>query len=384
MESVKKTSYHSWCNGPLTEGCKLCVEGRKLVLFITGLCGQRCFYCPVNEEKFGSDVIYANEWKVMNPDNPYEILEEARLTGAKGAGITGGDPLVKTDRTSTYIKMLKKEYGKNFHVHLYTPLLLVNEERLKKLFEAGLDEIRFHPDLNDEKHWNRILIAKKFKWKIGVEIPCIPGYEEKTKKLIDFLEGKISFLNLNELERSDTNSKHYKLDEMGYKQRNSTTYGVKGSRELGMKLLKYARTKEIDAHFCTGKLKDFIQVGNRLKIRARNAAHKFDVITDEGLLIRGAIYLKGYEPGYNYTKILEKINPEKAKTKLEAMKKKIIKETKLEEKEIKVDLLHGRLIVPADKLRIESKKIKNLKYKAAVVEEYPTVDAFPVEIEFVS
>jgi organic radical activating enzyme len=133
----------------------MCVEGRKLVLFITGLCTQRCFYCPVSEKKFGHDVVFANEWQIQDPANPMEMFQEAELTQAKGAGITGGDPLVKLDRCVQYIKLLKDKYGKQFHIHLYTPPKLVTKEALQKLYDAGLDEIRFHPNLKDDKDWHK-------------------------------------------------------------------------------------------------------------------------------------------------------------------------------------------------------------------------------------
>ncbi|MEK6849294.1 MAG: radical SAM protein, partial [Nanoarchaeota archaeon] len=174
---VAPTRWHSWCSGQLSEGCKRCVEGRKLVLFITGMCAQKCWYCPIGENKYGHDVVFANEWKLDNPNDPVELLEEAKLTKATGAGITGGDPLARVDRCVQYITLLKKEFGKDFHIHLYTPLKLVSKENLTKLFKAGLDEIRFHPDLDDKTLWNRIDLAKPFSWTVGLEIPAIPGYE---------------------------------------------------------------------------------------------------------------------------------------------------------------------------------------------------------------
>ncbi|PIN81355.1 radical SAM protein, partial [Candidatus Woesearchaeota archaeon CG10_big_fil_rev_8_21_14_0_10_32_9] len=320
---VKENKWHSWCSGQLAEGCKLCVKGRKLVLFITGMCGQRCFYCPVNEDKFGHDVVYANEWKIKNPDDPKELLEEARLTGAKGAGITGGDPLVKLDRTCQYIRILKNEFGKEFHIHLYTPLLLVSESSLKKLYDAGLDEIRFHLDIYNEKDWNKLVLAKKFNWSVGVEIPVVPGTDEKVKKLIDFIQDKVEFINLNELELSDTTVKHYKLHEMDFKQKDSISYGILGSKDTGVAMVNYAKTKNLPAHFCTAKLKDSTQVGNRLKIRAKNAAKHFDTITSEGLLIRGVAYLNEFVPGANYSKKLENID-ESIWKKLKLLRKKII------------------------------------------------------------
>src|SRR3989344_4060642 len=222
---ITKTKYYSYCTGNLSEGCSLCVQGLKEVVFITGLCPQRCFYCPISEKKYGKDVVYANEWQIKDPDNPVELIEEAKLTEANGAGITGGDPLANVDRCCNYIILLKKEFGKSFHIHLYTSLQLVTYEYLKKLYEAGLDEIRFHPNLDDDSLWPNLKIAAQFDWKVGVEIPVIPGYGQKTKKLIDFIYGKVDFLNLNELELSDTQIPHYKLSELGYTPKGDISYG---------------------------------------------------------------------------------------------------------------------------------------------------------------
>lgn len=379
METTRnyETKHHSWKSGNLCVGCELCVEGRKLVLFITGACPQRCFYCPVSEDKFGSDVVYANEWQIKNPNNPIEMFEEAKLTGAKGAGITGGDPLARLKRTCEYIKLLKEKYGKDFHIHLYTPLALVTQRTLKKLFDAGLDEIRFHPDLNSDKLWSRLLLAKKFDWTVGIEVPCIPGYEQKIKKLIDYSKDIIDFINLNELERSDTTIEHYKLDQMGFKQRSDSTYGIKGSREAGFELIKYCRKINLPVHFCTGKLKDSVQVGNRLKLRAKNVALPYDKITQEGLLLRGVIYVKGLEPGFDYAK---RLNKRLSVKELRKLKKLIIE--KCEFSDIQEDELRSRFIVPRKELKAKVKELKKLKLVPAFVEEYPTSDAFSVEIDF--
>ena len=376
---AKKTKWHSWSAGKLAKGCRLCVQGRKLVLFVTGLCGQRCFYCPVSEHKFGKDVVYANEWQVSAPDNPVELLEEARLTGAKGAGITGGDPLVNVDRCVAYINLLKEKFGKKFHVHLYTPLKLVNQERLQKLYYAGLDEIRFHPNLDDDSLWNNLSLAKQFGWDIGVEIPVIPGYEEKTKKLIDFIAGKVDFLNLNELELSDTTAEHYQLHVKGFKPKDELSYGTLGSQELAIILLDYAARKGLATHFCTAKLKDAVQLRNRIKLRAKHTALKTDIVTKEGTLIRGCAYLPKLAPGVGYREMLLKVDRNQALEKLNTMKEKA-KELGLQ---MLLDDKKLRLLLSAKTAKKEAKKLKRLGLVPAVVEEYPTADALEVEVEFV-
>ncbi len=378
--TIHETPYHSWCSGTLATGCAHCVKGRKLVLFVTGMCGQRCFYCPVSDHKFGKDNVYANEWKIEDPKDPKELIEEAKLTGAKGAGITGGDPLVKVDRTCAYIKLLKKTFGKSFHIHLYTPLLLVTKERLQKLFDSGLDEIRFHPDLDDEKHWNRLLLAEKYSWERGVEIPVIPGYEEKTKKLIDFIAGHVGFLNLNELELSDTTAPHYELHARGYQPKDSVSYGVNGSLELGQRLITYAATKNLKAHVCTAKLKDSIQVGNRLKLRAKHVALQTDTITSEGLLLRGVLYLPGLEPSLEYQKRLAAANRAQITAQLEELRVALMKSLRI--KEMTLDPVKMRLLTSTKDVTKHASSLKKHNVLPAIVEEYPTCDGLEVEIEF--
>jgi len=382
MPAAKRTKWHSWAAGRLAKGCRLCVQGRKLVLFVTGLCGQRCFYCPVSEHKFGKDVVYANEWQVSAPDNPVELIREAELTGAKGAGITGGDPLVNVDRCVAYIRLLKERFGRRFHVHLYTPLKLVTWERLKKLHDAGLDEIRFHPNLDDDSLWKRLDLAKQFDWDIGVEIPVIPGYGQKTKKLIDFIAGRVDFLNLNELELSDTAAAHYQLHVRGFKPKDGLSYGVRGSRELGLVLADYAARKGLAVHFCTARLKDAVQLRNRIKLRARHVALKTDVVTKEGTLIRGCAYLPKLAPGAGYREMLLKADRKQAVEKLGGLREKVIAALNAGPGEVFLDDKKLRLLLSAKTVRKEAGKLKRLGILPAVVEEYPTADALEVEVEF--
>jgi pyruvate formate-lyase activating enzyme-like uncharacterized protein len=374
---ISKTNVYSWKKGKLPKGCAYCVKGEKLVLFVTGLCPNKCFFCPVSEKKCGKDVIYANEWKITSPK---DILEEAKLTKAKGAGITGGDPLVKLDRTVKYIKLLKKNFGKNFHIHLYTPLNLVTETRLKKLHQAGLDEIRFHPMLDKPKEWKRIELANKFKWDVGVEIPIIPGKKAQTKKLIDFIKDKIDFLNLNELEISDTNVN--KLVEKGFKPKNKLSYGVKGSEKLAKELLNYLKKTKLNIHYCTTTTKDKAQLARRIKRRALNIALKTDFITKEGTLVRGAIYLPELKPDFGYGLQVESINTKKYLNKLRRAKAKLQKELKIPLTLLKIDNQKPRILTSLAVVDELKNEIKKLKLVPAIVEEYPTWDSLEVDVQF--
>ncbi|MBW3013533.1 radical SAM protein [Candidatus Woesearchaeota archaeon] len=376
-----KTPYYSYRNKQLCKGCKLCVKGRKLVLFVTGLCSRNCFYCPLSERKYKKDVICANEWEI---EKPTDILYEAKMCGSTGAGITGGDPLLKLGRTIGYIGLLKKRFGKKFHIHLYTSLLLVNEKNMKSLCDAGLDEIRFHPDFiskDYKRFWSNIKYAKKYRWKIGVEIPIIPGYEKQTVELIEYFKKHVDFFNFNELEIAGVNIP--KMKKRNYRSKDGISYAVKGSQELALKLMK--KYPKLRIHYCTARLKDAVQLANRMKNRAKNAKTKYDKVTNEGMLIRGAVYLPDLKPGFGYHNLLRQIrkgenknrkhNKQKLLQDLAELKAAIKNEFKID---TVIDKDKFRLITSTANARKLARKLENV----AIVEEYPTKDSLEIELQF--
>jgi uncharacterized protein len=378
---IVKTPYYSYSIGTLPKGCKECVKGNKLVLFVTGICSKHCFYCPISDQKWLHDDVYANEWKIEKDD---DLLEEARLTNATGAGITGGDPIARLEKTIHYIKYLKRTFGKKFHIHLYTPLELLSFEKLKKLYDAGLDEIRVHPDLENKKDWKKIELMKKFRWHYGIEVPAIPGYEKMTEQLIDYAQEHIQFLNINELEISDTNAS--KLHERGFMPKNRLSYGVKGSEALALRLMRHAQGKISDIHYCTCTLKDKVQMANRIKKRAKNIIRPFEQMTDEGTIIRGAIYIDAIRPGFNYRKRLDAIKMNKGShdSILKTLQKKrslLIRKYTIPNTELVIDSYKLRLITSSRLINALKGKLKKDSLFPAIVEEYPTRDGFEIEID---
>ena len=378
--SIEQTQWYSHKTGNLCRGCQLCVKGKKLVLFITGNCAQKCFYCPISEHKYGNDAVYANEWKISDTKNPTELIEEAKLTGAEGAGITGGDPLTNVERCIEYITLLKKEFGQRFHIHLYTPLKLVTKENLEKLHLAGLDEIRFHPDLDDDKLWPKLELAKQFKWTMGVEIPVVPGYGDKIKKLIDYIKDKVEFINLNELEVSDTEIEHYKLTGK-YKPKDEFSYGAEGSEELALELLSYINTKRLDGHYCTAKLKDAVQVKKRMEARAERIKLPWEKITKDATLIRGCAYLPELSPGVHYHETLKGADKKPILEKLNQLRSKLI-DKGIKDSQLVIDGNKLRILLPFAVAQSKCALIKKIGLLPARVEEYPTADALEMDVEF--
>ncbi|MCX6695906.1 MAG: radical SAM protein [Candidatus Altiarchaeota archaeon] len=382
MRSIVKTPHHSWRIGALPAGCRFCVRGAKTVLLVTGLCSRGCWYCPLSARKRGRDVVVANEWWV---EKDADVLREAELCDSLGAGITGGDPLRRLERTVKYLRMLKRRFGGNFHIHLYTSGELATVERLKMLNKAGLDEIRFHPDFLKQDFRRSIGLenALKFGWDVGCEIPVIPGKLGETKRLIDYINKiGVAFLNLNELEISETNAAS--MEKRGFTPAGEISFAVKGSRETAMKLLRYcAKNTKLKVHYCTVMLKDGVQLRNRLERRARNVAKDYDVVTNEGLLYRGAIYLPKLSPSFDYGNKIKGIKGLKRIAlvkKLKAKARILSNEFEIPKELIEVDERKLRILTGAWIIEEIAKEIKSLGLSPAVVEEYPTWDGLCVDM----
>ena len=260
-----------------------------MVLLVTGKCAHKCYYCPLSLEKQGKPVAYANE-KLVQGDE--DVIFEAESIGARGTGITGGDPLLAIEKTLHYIELLKSHFGKRHNIHLYTAT--PDLKKIGQLVEAGLDEIRFHPP---PKQWGKlestdypaaITLARKKGMRAGMEIPCIPGMEKEIAALAKAAEtAGAQFLNLNELEFSESNWQA--LLDRGFQVKDDVSSAVKGSEETAQKVAKALEGSRIIIHYCSSSFKDAAQLRNRIVRRARNTATTLDIVTDEGMFIKGVI-----------------------------------------------------------------------------------------------
>ncbi len=289
MQKIKRMPKGSAYTGRLPAGCVQCEEGAKLVLLVTGRCARKCNYCPLSTEKRGKDVFYANEREVNDVS---EVIEEAELMDALGTGVTGGDPLEAVDRTVDCIVSLKKRFGKRHHIHLYTSCTDAN--KIRRVAKAGLDEIRFHPPVSLWKRLEKtefakaVYLSKKFGLKVGLELPVIPGRSDDPVSAISFADAaKLDFVNLNELEFSETNWRS--LRELGFdtKKDNDISSGVDGSEELALDLLHLET--DIPLHYCSSAFKDGVQLRRRIMRRARNVVRPHEILTRDGTLLKGVI-----------------------------------------------------------------------------------------------
>jgi len=330
--------------------CRHCRRGAKMVLFITGCCDQGCFYCPLSSKKKGGDAVYANELLVTRED---DVLEEARLIKATGTGITGGDPLCVPERTVRYIRLLKSRFGGVHHIHLYTST--VDADLFKELERAGLDELRIHPMAKDWERLDELKIAEAIQEldiPVGFEIPAIPGMERGTRALLRYAHRNVfDFVNLNELEFSETNADQ--LKRRGFEVRDDLSSAVKGSAEMAT-MLTLDDSFKVPIHYCSSQFKDRVQLRNRIMRRGRSVARPMDLLTDEGTLMKGVVQSDEF---YAVSKRLR------------------------EEFDVPEELFH----INEDARRVEvapwvlEEIAKELPWNCYIVEEYPTADHLEVE-----
>jgi len=336
-----------------------------MVVVATGLCPSQCFYCPLSFKKGGKDCVYADEWELQNEHDTEKLIHEAEYINATGAGITGGDPLLVWQRVKHYISLLKNMFGDTFHIHLYTSGLK-HVDHIPDLISAGLDEIRFHPmplfwdNMDNSPLSHAVKTLTELDVDVALEIPVIPGMEQQMISLIRWAdEVRVNWVNLNELEFSERNCDA--LSEKGFSVKDEISAAVKGSQEAAVYVLNKVATEDLDVgvHYCSVSFKDGVQLSNRIKRRAQNVAKSYEIISDEGTLIKGVIY--------------------SATTSAKELYAVLRRQYEIPEKFLFLDKEKNRVEIGLWILETIAPALKKQAYECYMVEEYPTADRLEVE-----
>ena len=283
--TVHRLSTGSVVYGELPKGCQLCQQGLKTIIFLTGLCPQRCFYCPLSHERRGKDIAYVNERMV-----PLELLGRAAsleilLSASKGASITGGEPLLKYQVALELVRSIKEIFSSDFHLHLYTSGLLLSEKRVEELGDAGLDELRVHAPLDALERILKVVKDVRGDMRVGLEYPALPGRRDYLITLLEVAEKyELDFLILNELEFTETNATSLLL--RGYSMLPDYR-AARSSRETALSVIEEAerRSVSLSVHFCPVSVKDGVQTALRVYRRASLVALPHQLVSDEGTVL---------------------------------------------------------------------------------------------------
>ncbi|MEM1851927.1 MAG: radical SAM protein, partial [Acidilobaceae archaeon] len=160
-----------------------------------------------------------------------------------------------------------------------------------KLWDVGLDEIRFHP-VAPRAFELAEFAAKETGMSVGFEIPIAPGLEEWAKSVVrEASKIGAKFVNLNEMEVSEKNLK--KLFMRGLRPSRSRPYAVEGALKAALEVMKWAKDNvSLAVHFCPVSFKDSVQLKNRMRRTAKNDFKWFEEPTEDGTVLWGELECK--------------------------------------------------------------------------------------------
>lgn len=265
-------------SGPLSPGCRQCIEGRWSCLFINGRCNAACFYCPTRQDELGDPTT-----NTVPFHTPQDYVDYVAAFGFGGVSLSGGEPLLTPDRSLAYLDAVKKRFGSTIHTWLYTNGILVNERILKQLRDAGLDEIRFDIGATGYR-LDRAQLAVGIIPTVTVEVPAVPEEKERLAGLlVPMAEAGINHLNLHQLRLTPHNLPQ--LVSRGYHFLHGKKVTVLESELCALDLVAISAARHgVPVNYCSFVYKNRYQHCAARTRNARFAAKGWEEMTATGYL----------------------------------------------------------------------------------------------------
>lgn len=260
---VIANNHKSLSVGFLSPSCETCRKGMNTATFLISVqCPRNCYFCfNPNQQDY--------KYYLYNKRNLIEELNNHYKKGVvyKDLALTGGEPLMHKDETEAFFQHAKKLYPKAY-TRLYTCGAFLDEQFLKKLNKAGLDEIRFSIKMEDtpaeqKAILRKLKLSKSYLPRVLVEMPVLPDNLEQMKNLLLALE-RIGIDGINLLEFcfpyhnvKDFALRGYRLKQEQYRVLYNYSYAgglpIGGSEENCLLLLIFAvqNKLKIGVHYCS-------------------------------------------------------------------------------------------------------------------------------------
>jgi uncharacterized protein len=266
-------------SGRISPGCRLCGGGAWSCLFINNLCNARCFFCPTkqdNQDEPGTSTLTFT--------NPQDYADYIERFGFKGVSISGGEPLFTFDKTLAFVTCVKERFGENLYLWLYTNGTLATEDNLRRLADAGMDEIRFNIIAN-RYDLSKVRLAYGIIPHVTVEIPAVPEDEELIEgKLKEMADSGVEFLNLHQIRCTKHNATH--LSRRGYTFLHGPAIGILESEMTALSLLRHAIGEGIplNINYCSLIYRQRFHARAARRRWAPFMAKPFEAITEAGMI----------------------------------------------------------------------------------------------------
>ena len=249
-------------------GCKSCLLGTGLsAVRKTNRCNAACPFCydygildtipPVGE---GLWEIGGTRYR--EEDLPLLFALQKKPTGIAYVYL---EPFMEIEK---YYGVVRRFHEAGVHQHMYTNGILADEENLKALGEAGLDELRFNLGASGcaDSVIDAMGIAKEYIPRVGIETPMTrefgAAFPEKKERI---LATGIDFMNCAELHLNGNNIGNYRGENMYYCRMGYLSPVM--SRDLSLRLMKQAAEERwpIAVHDCS----DHTKFARDINLRAK-------------------------------------------------------------------------------------------------------------------
>lgn len=255
----------------LPKGCVSCLTGSGLnAIRKTNKCNLNCKFCYDYGEISMQEPIGEGLWEIGGSRLYLEDIALALKVQQKPTGVCYVylEPFLEIEK---YYDIIRLFHENAVYQHMYTNGTLANEENLKALAEAGLDELRFNLGASgcSDRVIENIALAKKYIRLVGIETPMTREFFEtfllKKEKI---LETKLDFINCAELHLNRNNMDNYYGEDM-YMTRLGYLSPV-FSRDISIEMLLMCEREnwDIAVHDCSNKTK----LARNLNLKAKEGA----------------------------------------------------------------------------------------------------------------
>lgn len=240
------------------KGCISCLFGDGLGgIRKTNKCNLLCKFCYYHDNIDGQESIPDGMWEIGETLYYEEDIDLLLSIQKKPSGVAYVylEPFLEIEK---YYSIIKKFNEHGIHQHMYTNGSLCTKENLKKLGEAGLNELRFNLGAVNcsDKVIELMKIAKEYIPMVGIETPMTPEfYSQFQEKKDEILATGIDFINCAELHFGEDNINNYRNEKM-YMARRGYISPI-WSREITLKIMKEASENNwpIVIHDCSNHTK---------------------------------------------------------------------------------------------------------------------------------
>ena len=209
IEDYGLTVYTKVPDKELSKGCRACKSGTWLCIYVGWHCIANCDFCPQHKsDNIDYTKMFRDKWMM-----DYKVYVDA-FAGSliKGVSYSGGEPFSYIDKTIPFMEFVTSKG--NVYQWIYTNGIIVTEELMKRVSDAGVNEIRFNIAATNfsEKILEKVLLAKNYFQFVTIEIPSIPIVADYllNRDGLDVLNNiGIDQLNLAEMQIRGPNVEHY-------------------------------------------------------------------------------------------------------------------------------------------------------------------------------